>query len=316
VKSGKLRKLASRLYTTDFAAPPEEIVRRHLWRTVGRLVPGALVADRTALTLKPAADGSIFVISSKRRAIVLPGIVIRSRKGRPPLPEDKAFVDGLYLSSTARGYLENMRASRSRSGAITRTLPLADLEERLETMLRRSGSEALLSLRDEARQLARPLGLESEFKRLDALIGALLGTRKAELSSRAGMARRSGQPCDPERMERFEALHRALRSVHPPARHAPPATEALCFFEAYFSNFIEGTEFAVREAEQIVFDGQIPPGRPADAHDILDTYRIVSDPQEMRRCPNAMRILKPFSKAGTPPSWKAALTFHLGNSSR
>ena len=30
------------------------------------------------------------------------------------------------------------------------------------------------------------------------------------------------------------------------------------FYEAYFSNFIEGTDFAVREAEEIVFEGKFP----------------------------------------------------------
>lgn len=42
--------------------------------------------------------------------------------------------------------------------------------------------------------------------------------------------------------------------------------------EAYFSNFIEGTEFAIGEAVEIVFEGRIPESRPADGHDVLGTY--------------------------------------------
>ena len=57
----------------------------------------------------------------------------------------------------------------------------------------------------------------------------------------------------------------------------------LPFFEAYFSNFIEGTEFEVDEAARIVFDGDIPANRPADAHDILGTYRLLADHDEMTR---------------------------------
>ena len=45
----------------------------------------------------------------------------------------------------------------------------------------------------------------------------------------------------------------------------------LPFFEAYFSNFIEATEFAVEEARQIVFDNVIPPTRAEDAHDVTGT---------------------------------------------
>ena len=41
----------------------------------------------------------------------------------------------------------------------------------------------------------------------------------------------------------------------------------LAFFETYFSNFIEGTEFAVDEAADIAFRGTVPNERPADAHD-------------------------------------------------
>ena len=50
------------------------------------------------------------------------------------------------------------------------------------------------------------------------------------------------------------------------------------FFEAYFSNFIEGTEFTVEEAREIVEGGHIPEERPEDAHDILGTHAAIIDP--------------------------------------
>jgi hypothetical protein len=61
----------------------------------------------------------------------------------------------------------------------------------------------------------------------------------------------------------------------------------LPFYEAYFSNYIEGTEFTVDEAARIVFDGEMPEDRPEDAHDILGTYRLVSDRGEMRKVPQS-----------------------------
>ncbi|KAF0128004.1 MAG: filamentation induced by cAMP protein Fic [Xanthobacteraceae bacterium] len=88
---------------------------------------------------------------------------------------------------------------------------------------------------------------------------------------------------------------------HPPiARLAPArgtdATATLSFLEAYFSSFIEGTEFAVEEAADIVFRGVIPNERPEDAHDVLGTWRIVSDAEEMYRTPHdgatLVRLLK------------------------
>lgn len=285
VKSGKLRKLASRLYTSNLTDPPEAIVKRNLWHIVSQFAPEALIADRTALELKPAPDGSVFIISDRKRDIELPGITIRPRKGHAPLPDDKPFMDGLRLSSHARAYLENMRISRPRKGGSPRTLPRQEIEEKLDVNLRRSGEQAVQQLRDEARKLAPKLDLEKEFRQLDDLIGTLLGTRDAPVTSKTGIARKGGEPYDPDRLQLFEVLHRALHETPPITRPAPVVTETLAFYEAYFSNFIEGTEFAVREAEEIVFEGKVPNDRPADAHDILGTYQIVSDTKEMRHVP-------------------------------
>jgi Fic family protein len=65
----------------------------------------------------------------------------------------------------------------------------------------------------------------------------------------------------------------------------------LAFYEAYFSNFIEGTEFDVNEAADIVFNNVIPRDRPEDAHDVLGTWQIVSDPVEMAKVPRNPQML-------------------------
>lgn len=70
----------------------------------------------------------------------------------------------------------------------------------------------------------------------------------------------------------------------------------LPFYEAYFSNYIEGTEFTVDEAAAIVFDGIVPDDRPADAQDILGTYRLTSSITEMSRVPSGGPGLVDFLK--------------------
>lgn len=289
VRQGKLRKIGSRLYTRNLTSPPEEIVRRYLWELVAAYVPGALIADRTAIENIPALDGSIFVISDRKRDIELPGITIRPRKGYPPIDDDRSFIGGLYLSSQPRAYLENMRPSRKRTGGVARTLSKKEIEERLDTLLRRGGTDALNQLRDRARDIAPTLELQDEFKKLGRLIGGLLGTRAEKMSSAAGKARRAGIPFDPDRIDLFATLHAQLRNWPPTDRPSSErdatAQSSLAFFEAYFSNFIEGTEFEVSEAADIVFRGVIPRNRPEDAHDVLGTWRIVSDRSEMIRIP-------------------------------
>ena len=291
VKAGKLRKLASRLYTRNLTDPSEQIVRRNLWQIVGGYFQGALVTDRTAIENAPARDGSVCLITDRGVDIRLPGLILRPRRGKPPQPADRPFVGGLYLSSTARAYLENMRPSRARSGLVARTLSRRELEERLDALLRRSGEDGINRLRDDIRAQAPILGLRAEAKDLCDLIGSMLGTRDVKLVSPPGRARRAGRPYDPDRLHLFQMLHQTLRDHFPAAAPAadrdPGSLATLTFFEAYFSNFIEGTEFDVMEAAAIVFDGLIPTDRPEDAHDILGTWRIVSDLSEMRRVPTS-----------------------------
>src|SRR5437762_5900804 len=109
VKLGQLRKLGSRLYTRNLKEPPEKIVRRNLWPLVAAYLPGALIADRTALENRPAGDGSVFLIANHKRDINLPGVVLRPRDGPPPLDSDRPFIGNLRIASTARAFLENMR---------------------------------------------------------------------------------------------------------------------------------------------------------------------------------------------------------------
>ncbi len=301
VKAGRLRKLASRLYTRNLADPPDAVVGRNLWNIVAGYFPGALIADRTALENAPADDGSVCLVSDTGRDIKLPGHTLRPRRGVAPLATDRPFIAGLFLSSTARAYLENMRPSRARGGLGGRTLSRNEFEERLDTLIRRSGEDAANRLRDEIRTAGKALDMDDEAAELDALIGSLLGIRESELSAPAAIARQKGRPFDPDRMALFQSLHAALRDHPPLARIAPargPEGDAtLAFFEAYFSNFIEGTEFAVEEAADIVFRGVIPNERPQDAHDVLGTWRIVSDAREITRTPESGEDLTRLLKA-------------------
>ncbi len=295
VKAGKLRKLASRLYTGNLDDPPEDVVRRNLWGIVAGYFPGALIADRTAFEAAPASDGSVCVVSERGRTVELPGVVLRPRRGPGAIGSDMPFVNGLHVSSRARAFVENMRPSRARGGRVPRTLRRAEIEERLDRLIRTAGEDGANRLRDDARAIAAELRLEPEAARLDALIGGLLGTRRSRLVSPAAIARSRGRPYDPDRMELFDSLRRSLRdrppTFRPAAARDSKGRTTLAFFEAYFSNFVEGTEFLVDEAVRIVFDGEIPRHRPADAHDVAGTWRIVSDARDMARTPADFREL-------------------------
>lgn len=292
LKAGTLRQIGPRVYTRNLQDPPEILIRRHLWPLLSSIMPEALIADRTAIEFKPSPDGSIFVVSDRKRPLELPGVTVRPRKGPPPLADlDLPFIGSLFQSCDARAYLDNMAPSRSRAERARRTLTRAELEVRLDDKIRSHGVESLGKLRDTARRIAPRLGREVEFIELDRLIAALLGTHEARLVSTRGQARQAGTPYDPRRLELLETLYRELRAEPPVIHRArdrdPVGRATLAFFEAYFSNFIEGTRFSVAEAAAIAFDNVIPQHRPEDAHDIAETWRVVSDPIEMARTPTA-----------------------------
>ena len=156
-------------------------------------------------------------------------------------------------------------------------------------MFAASGAHAANRLRDDARAIAPVIDRVTQLAELDAIIGTLAGTREGRLSVPSARARAAGRPYDPGRLTLFGDLHaELLRTPHPSRpsqRRDGIGAATLAFFEAYFSNYIEGTEFTPEEAEAIVFDGRIPDRRPADAHDVLGVWRIVSDASEMRRVP-------------------------------
>jgi len=305
IKQRKLRKIGSRLYTKNMTSSPEDIVKRNWYSLLKDYYPDALIADRTAIENKPAEDGSIFIISSKKRQTEIPGIIFKPRPGAAALDTDKSFLGDVRLSSMPRAYLENMRISRARAGKVPRTLSKIEIEERLDKIIRQGGEDAINQIRDEARRIASSLGMQEEFKKLDELIGSLLGTRESLLESNIGKARKKCQPYDPERLELFLKLFEALKNTAPVRRSATSMNDSaksnLSFFEAYFSNFIEGTEFEIDEATDIVFGGNIPQEKPEDAHDILGTFRVVSDYSGMALLPKTTKgffhILKTRHKA-------------------
>lgn len=282
--AGRVRQIGPRLYTKNLDDDLADVVKRNIWSVVGGYFPDGVVSDRTALDRRPTEDGTVFLVADIKywRTIELPGLTIRVRPGPGPQPGDTPFI-GLHISSDARAFLDNMRTSRRRSGP-RRTLSRAEIEKRLDAIASRQGPEALNDIRDQARKLAGSLSAAKEFAQLDELIGGLYGTRTTELKSRPGKARGIGRPYDTKRIELFDILFAELSShvpVNRPERkdHTGPV---FGFYEAYFSNYIEGTEFLVEEAKAIVFEGVIPSQRPKDAHDILGTFRLITDPIRSR----------------------------------
>lgn len=288
VSTGKLRKIAPKIYSSNLTDDPKKIIRDNLYEILGHRFPNAVLSHRTALEGKPTADGTVFLTYTYTKKFRLPGHTIRVLKGPEHAGGDTLFMGNkIYIASRPRAFLENLQTAR---GSDPKSVSRKELEERLDRILRIQGEAGLNDLRDKAREVAAETGMEAEFEKLNKIIGALLQTQSAKgLRSDVTKARAAGEAFDPDRVRLYEALFAALRDSefpHTAEPHSDPiALNNLAFFEAYFSNYIEGTRFEVEEAREIVFDGKIPQTRPDDAHDVLGTYRVVSSSDEMRKLP-------------------------------
>ena len=299
-RDGIIRKIAPRLYSSNLNDRPEEIVNRNLFSILGNLYPGAVLSHRSAFEFKPTSSGQLFLTYKYTRKAYLPGVVIRFLQGRGHMDGDISFSAGLYVSQRERAFLENLQVSR-KSGPDSKTLTIPEIEERLESVIRVNGEQELNKLRDRARLVADELGMQKEFQKLNNIIGAILSTKPSRiLKSPVASARVFGIPYDPARTELFEVLFRELNKQEfkymADRNTSIQSFRNFAFFEAYFSNYIEGTVFSVEDARQII-ETRVPmASREEDSHDVLGTYQIVSNQSEMRTVPGSaeetLNILK------------------------
>ena len=285
-KDGRVRRLARGVFSADLRSDPVELIARNRWEIVARLVPDALIADRSAAEGGMPTAGVLTVVSNERKEpLELPGLVVVPRASVGPLDDDLPWAAGLHLTSDARTLVDNLAISRGR-GRVARTLSCAEIEDWLVRLSQRRPDDWFPKLRGRAVELCSALDVEDRRPLVEDLIGAAAGTREARAGAGRLLApRAAGHEYDRDRVRRFGELAAFLTAIPAhldipaelPALADEPAT-SLPFFEAYFSNFIEGTELTVAEAEEIVVSGTIPEERPGNAHDILGTVEAVADP--------------------------------------
>lgn len=291
VKHGQLRKIAPKIYTSNMNDAPDAIIKRNLFFILGQLYPHAVISFRSAFELKPTEEGDIFLTYQYTKNIQLPGIKVHLLQGPSGTENDMPFIENLYISSTERRVLENLQKSRTRSG-VNKCLSRARIEEHLDKMLQINGEKGLNSFRDKARYISEMLGMEEEFIILNTIVSALLLTKSSEiLTSANGIARAKNIPFDADRIKLFEILFKSLHNSMFADIDEPnietSAFRNFAFFESYFSNYIEGTEFEVKDARMIIETGMPLPARNADSHDVLGTFQIVASRREMSRTPSS-----------------------------
>ncbi|MNQ12181.1 Fic/DOC family protein [compost metagenome] len=289
-ETGQIKKIAPRIYTSNFNESADVIIKRNIFTILGKLYPGAVLSHRSALEFKPTTANQIFVTYTYTKKIELPGITIRFIEGLPAIDGDNPFSGELFVSQQERAFLENLQSSRQ-VGPTSKTITLPEIESKLEQIVQVKGEDGLNQFRDKAREIANKLGMQSEFEKLNKLISALLTTKPSKiLTSPLAVARALGNPYDKHRLELFEKLFIELQQQpYKDSQDINTETSSFrnfAFFEAYFSNYIEGTIFEIEEAKSIIQTETPIPNRDEDSHDILGTYRLVSNQKEMSTTPS------------------------------
>jgi hypothetical protein len=288
-KEGRIRKIAPRIYTTNLRDSIEHIIKRNFFEILKWRLPNAVISHRSASELKPTADGNFFITSASSRKITdIKGITLNIIEGKPALDSDINLGE-LYISSEWRWVLENMQTSKKKTGE-SKTFPIEYIEDKLEKIILREGEDGINRFRNKAREIASQLEMNTEFERLNSMISALLSTHDSSvLRTDSAKARSAGMPFDAGRVELFRILYDRLKNYYFPERidknTSGDSFRLFSFFEAYFSNYIEGTRFTVEDAKKIVDTGIAISKRIKDSHDILGTFNIVSNSHEMSITP-------------------------------
>lgn len=297
-KQKKIRRIYQGIYTDNLKAPIAEIVLNNWMDIVSQIVSKGILSFRTAVDLKPVpfkGQSIVFISSSYTKTITLPGLIIKILKGN-----NNAYVEqvlpGIARSNTARMLLENLTTVRGADYKSIKTIGLDGVENYLAKEMRLRNENSLNKIRDDAKAIAVVLKYTAEYEKLNQIISALLSTHKDTefLNTTYAKAIAKNEPYDTHRIKLFESLTLYLKKCRFKNRkykYSKISFKNITFFESYFSNFIEGTEFIIDEAEDIVFKGIEIYNRHADSHDVLSNFTLSNDYSEMNITPESPKEL-------------------------
>ena len=300
-RRGELTRVRNGIYM-DSHDPAEIANTIHTgWAAIANfLFNGPVAVYRTAFELRPINNRVYLMVAAGARRTVSVGPLQLSIEAGNVEHGTEPFSREMRRSNVPRQLLENLTLARAKAG-FPKKLGREWVELQLLDEMAVRGEAGINQLRDEATTLAPLLGRQKQRQQLDKMAAAVLKTHPTggTLLTRAGIAQAQGKPFDRERLARFLALASYLDKLNL-TEHGYTCDNAgwrnLAFFESYFSNYIEGTQFTMDEAERIVSSGQALYQRHEDSHDLLSYIDVTHDHAEMTLTPdtaeNLIRILK------------------------
>jgi hypothetical protein len=300
VTKGVLKRIRQGIYTDATWEEVPQLLHNKWHDVVHALYPKAVASHVTAALLMPQNNVVHITANVKvRKQIPISDALIIEVHPGDVTQLIQPFLPTLFRSAPARFLLENLQVAH-KDVAAPKSLGQEWVEKKLCQILELNGESELNQIRYNAKQYSETVGLTKEFKKLDVLIGAILLTRPVEaLSTAAAISVAKQEPFDQNRIVLFKGLADYLSRCKLSLRqyaYNKSSWRNLSFYESYFSNYIEGTEFEIDEAEQIVFEKRDVHNRYQDSHDVLSVFDVVHDYTEMVTVPDSaeelMQLLK------------------------
>ena len=290
-RRGELTRVRNGVYVNSHDPAEIAMLIRTEWVAIANfLFANPVAVYRTAFELGPINNRVYLMVSRGKRRTVTVGPLQLSIEAGDVEHGVEPFSLAMRRSNVPRQLLENLTSVRTKKG-FRKKLGREWVESQLLNEVTVRGETGVNQLRDEAAALAPLLGMEIQQQQLDKMVSAILKTHPIDsvLTTRAGVAQALGKPFDRERLDRFSALSSYLNKLdlsEYPYTYDNAGWRNLAFFESYFSNYIEGTQFTIDEAEEIVASGRALYQRHEDSHDLLSHIDITRDHTEMTHVPD------------------------------
>ena len=281
-KTGKLIKLAEGVYSSDVNTPVRDQIIEYIGQILSHLEVKGVLAWQSALGIKSEHD-TIYLEGTSIKNLKLEGgvsVSVIPRKWANPSfmnihlsPIDEGAE--ILKPSFYRAILENLSVSKVLAKRSDRDGALRMLEHHLGVVAKGNPGGLNADLRV-FENVGVKMGLQDEVSEVRSRFNSFV----AHLAqSKAVFA-----PVDTTRLALFSAAAERLSisasAIAIQSKRDTKQAGAHAFLESYFSNYIEGAEFEVEEAEKIVYEDGYNEKHPRskDGHDVIALYQLINDP--------------------------------------
>lgn len=248
----------------------ETIIQTNFLKIIEHLYWKCALAGVTALTFRPQ-NNLFFVRWKYARDIEIAGFhFISLQYHKDDLREEyKPFYWQIYTPSLELALLENFQQLPS-----WRVIKLDKITEYIANNIDKINIEKMKKISQSSGKF------NNAFSNFMIEYGKLKGTQKVDDHEMYIKIHKSWCSIDNNRIAKFQLLHDILQKFNfnqnkPINFFNPKITQNYCFWESFYSNYIEWTRFSIEDAYGIL-EKWIVETRPKDSHDFLDNYNFIS----------------------------------------